>query len=249
MREKNVKRGRSRSVSTSPGLAPRSKKPVAASVVVEPQQVADRLSELGLTEEILRNAIIAGDLARAACTANDPPLFRGVTFWGRTTRALRELLAPAGWEKDDTAGFATVRNKQLGVAIVVVSGDMGTGSSDATVTPKSKYRKGTITIAAVDNNAAQLDLFDMVNEAPAPPTPDENGMLTWVLLVYRAPGSKEIRSELSLPSSVSDDGKMSDWAERIPLAPIPYGQGTSTPPPLAGEELDVPVARKPPEEK
>jgi len=186
--------------------------------LVEPQEVADRLSELGLTEEVLRNAIITGDMARAACTDNDPPLFRGVTFWGRTTRALRELLAPLGWAKDDTAGFATVRNNERGIAIVVVSGDMGTGSADATVTPKSKFRKGTITIAAVDNNAAQLDLFDMVNETP---------------------------------SSVSDDGRMSEWAKRIPLAPIPYGRagGSSTPPPVAGEELDVPVARKPPEEK
>lgn len=217
---------------------------VAASVLQETQQVAERLAELGLTEEVLRNALMAGDLARAACTENDPPLFRGVTFWGRTTRALRDQLAPQGWEKDDTAGFATVRNKAIGVAVVVVSGDAGTGDPGAT--PRSRFRKGAITIAVVDNNAQQLELFSLVREGPEPKQqpPDENGLITWALLSYRAPGSKEIRAELSLPSSIDDDGRMGEWTQRLILAPIPYDKGTSTPPPAPTSEIDVPVARK-----
>jgi hypothetical protein len=215
-----------------------------ARVFKESRDVTAELAALGLEEICLQRAIIAGDLARSACTPNDPPLFRGTMFWARTTRVLREELASLGFEAADISGLATTCNRERKVAIVVVSGDDGTGDADGE-SPHSKYRKGPLMIKVVGQNAEQLDLFSLMEMAPAPTATKPDEPATWILLVHRAPGTNEIRAELSLPREMSKDAKVTGWAKRIILKPIPSGE-TDSPGPTAPvtDPVDVPVGRK-----
>jgi hypothetical protein len=213
-------------------------------VVTTPSERAERLEKkFNLAQEQLHNAIIAGELARSACNSNHPPLYRGLKFWGESTCALRLQAAQSGYEGRDTVGFATSFNRALGVAIVVVAGDLATGIENG-IAPKTKYRKGTITIAAVEQNRTQLELFpEFYVDVPEQNVADAEGTETWFLLVSKDAATRELRAELSLPASMTADAKVTGWVERIILDPIPGDAvatpSSSQPPPV----VDVPVER------
>lgn len=56
--------------------------------------VANALAHLGLTAEILIEAIRRGELARDSCTKNDAPNAPGFYAWNGTVRGLRDILMP-----------------------------------------------------------------------------------------------------------------------------------------------------------
>jgi len=101
--------------------------PASVVVVSTPEHRAERLAKLNLKEEHFRNAIIAGENARSICTGNHPALYRGMKAWGEGTRTLRDETARSGYVADETAGFATALNRDLGIAIVIAAGDAATG--------------------------------------------------------------------------------------------------------------------------
>jgi hypothetical protein len=70
---------------------------------------------------------------------------------------------------------------------------------------------------------------------------DEDGPMTWFLLLHRS--DREIRSELSLPSAMSPDGRITRWQERIILSVIPLDTEIEIQPPQ-GIDLDIEVTRK-----
>ena len=111
-------------------------------------EVTNALTELGLTNEILREAILTGEAARDNCTANDPPSAPGFAAWARTVRALREILLPNNWSKNDDNNLSTVVSPDGSFAIAVVTGDEGSGQAGAK--PQTKYPKGPATIAVID---------------------------------------------------------------------------------------------------
>src|SRR5438132_852191 len=84
----------------------------------------------------------------------------------------------------DTWGLASALNKELGMPIVVVTGDVGTGTDDS-AGPKSKYPKGPFTAAAVERNAMQLELFPGYSVKLPQEDAEKNGRHTWVLLVHK----------------------------------------------------------------
>lgn len=175
-----------------------------------PIEVTGELTDLGLSVEILREAMLVGESARDTCTANDPPNAAGFDAWARTVRALREMLIPQGWTRNDDANFSTVISPDGRVAIAVATGDEGTGNPGAT--PKTKYPKGPATVAAIRNNRRQLLLFKS-NEIT---TGDD--VATWMLVRRRVEDS--LFSELSLPADLGEDERVVDWAVRIILEPI-----------------------------
>jgi hypothetical protein len=176
----------------------------------DPYDGRERLAELGLTVDDLHHAIRFGYLARLSCNANDPPAFVGIMFWGRTTRGLRERLAPLGWKKNDVKQ-STVMNADETIAILVSTGDDATGIADGD--PKSRFPKGPATKAAVTANG-QGELFPLDQVTKRRPT-------TWVLLqnVARCEDQIVIRAELSRPSLMDEDGRIGGWFERIILPP------------------------------
>src|SRR5216683_3152470 len=183
-------------------------------VLQGPVDVAIRLKELGLTPDILREAVSRGQAARETCTPNDPPAMVGIFGWGRTVRALRELLLSEGWDRSEDDNLSTVVNESKDIAIAVALGDALTGTSPPQ-TPKTKYPRGIATAAAIERNVSQLELFPPDQSIPRP-YPAKR--ITWLLLV--CPTENEVRCELSLPASVGEDDRVEAWMERIVLEPI-----------------------------
>ena len=183
----------------------------ATAIKTSPIEVVDALAELGLTSEILIEAIRRGEAGRDSCTANDAPCTPGFNAWAGTVRALRDILTPKGWAKNDDACYSRVISPDKSNAIAVVTGDDGTGNKD--VSPKTKYPKGTATQTAVSSNqyflfGESLSVEDEVLE----------NLITWMLLKKRVGDS--VFAELSLTSSMTKDGQVERWQTRIILKPI-----------------------------
>lgn len=217
-------------------------------VVSDPLLVDLRLSQLGLTKDVPRNAILAARVAWASCTENDPPSYAGQTLWAVATRVMREQLLTWGWIKSDAANFSTVVNGDGTLAIVVATGDSATGIEDAT--PKTKCPKGPLTEAAVQANGGQfaLALYPITEvQDPRPASDEDFTLATWVLLVFHgrnAYGQEEFRSELSLPKALGVDERIEDWHERIILDVITDDGGGPGVLPDVGPDLDIPVIRR-----
>jgi hypothetical protein len=200
-----------------------------------PDEVDAALAKLGLTRQPLQEAVLAGLLARDACTANDPPFFPGIFQWARTVRALREGLAPLGWSRSD-GNFCTTVEPGGAFAIAAASGSEHTGRVGRE-TPTTKRRKGPSTAEAVHTNA-QLYLFPEL----APAAAAEPDRATWVLLFHS--DGKEIRAELSLPDSIGDDGHIDGWRERIILGAQPLDGEIAPAAPDFGPDPTIDVRRK-----
>jgi hypothetical protein len=188
---------------------------------VDTSEVQSRLNQLGLDEKKLTEIVRRGYIAFASCTRNDPPFYPGFSAWAVMVRGLREYLLPH-WERSDESNYSLVINPAGTVAIAVATGDEMTGLP--TGSPATKSAKGASTVEAITSNQAQLDLpYDFPPiAAPADSaesvSPGEQRM-TWIFLVHRAQG--EVRSELSLPTSMRLDGRVDGWRERIILDPVP----------------------------
>lgn len=212
----------------------------------EPDEIQTRLAAIGgLTVAILHEAATQGELARADCTANHPPLAAAFNAWADTTRSLRDQLLPRGWMKSDEGNYAIVVSPDGQFAVVVASGDENTGS--LILPPKTKSPKGPRTYEIVSQNAVQLHLFEEVSDdeiRAALIAGTASNRLTWVLLIGRSDSMLQI--ELSLPQGIGEDGRPEDWAERIILPSIPLdGQAEAKlRGPEPGPDFDVDVTRR-----
>jgi hypothetical protein len=186
-----------------------------SNVKVSFREVTNALAELGLTKEILHDAILRGENTRDSCTANDPPSAPGFYAWAGSVRALRDILMPKGWKRNDDVNYSRVVNLELGVAIAVVTGDDGTGNQ--AVSPRTKYPKGPATQAAVTCNQGSLFRTTVL---PEPETEEQESWITWMLLRKRT--GDTVFAELSLPSSMSKDGQVESWQSRIILEPMTF---------------------------
>src|SRR5262245_61681670 len=158
-------------------------------------------------------------------TPNHPPVGIGISAWTEAVAALRDQLLPLGWTRSDERNYALVFDPEGSMAINVATGDAGTGRIDAV--PSNKAPKGVSTADAISVNQQQLEL-----DLPVPSMPHiygEDGPMTWFLLLHRS--DKEIRSELSLPSAMSPDGRITRWQERIILSMIPLDTEIEIQPP------------------
>lgn len=185
-------------------------------------EITNFLAELGLTQEVLTRAMIAGEAARDSCTANHPPSAPGYYAWSETTRVLREILAchPYEWTKNDDANFSTVVSPDRRVALTVDIGDERAGRR-LSLPPKTKYTKGPVTRQAVTLNAIRLSMMqpDLFESMSAPSEAgDIDGPLIWMLIRRR--DGDTLFSELSLPDQVEESGRVVGWAARLIFEPI-----------------------------
>lgn len=185
------------------------------SVVVQPDRVSDRLTELGLTEAIVHQALNIAHSFAARCTENHPRIYPGLVMWAETIKALRDLLRPYGWHSQEEGTYDRVINAEGTVGIAVASGNEAVGVSF--MTPSNRSPKGRNTVAAVQLNC-QLDMFGM----PEPVGEEEEVKEgeTWLLLHFFDAHKGERRIELSRPRTIAKDGRIVDWFERIILTPL-----------------------------
>lgn len=203
--------------------------------------VTTRLAELGLDQMDLLEAVMQGMFARSECTLNDPPLSAGFITWARTVRVLREKLIPKQWTRSDEGNYPLVVNPVGNLAIAVATGDESTGIAMAN--PMTKSPKGPRTQSAIEVNQYQSSLFEAFPEFEIPETP-HNDRVTWILLQHYDQSKKEVRFEMSLPSSYS--GKVDGWSERIILSALPFDPTTVIPVSIVPNlpDIDIPLIRR-----
>jgi hypothetical protein len=216
--------------------------PQQSTIHIKPSDVANRLRELGISEAVLRTAVIHSHVEVARCTKNDPKALPGYLYWAKTTGFLRDELAGAGWEPDFGAGSEPTVRPGGKVAVVVANGDANTGRRG--VTPTTKHTKGRVMELAVQANSPYrvMSFSDLEPSFPAvDPLPDR---LTWILLLYVLK-DQEIRLELSLPDGIDTNGHVVSWGERLILTPISLAVNQTArgnPPSM----INVPVRRRQP---
>ena len=208
------------------------------SVYTEPDDVKARLAAMGLTDEPLIHAARRWYLSWISFTANHPSFGIGIAAWMEAVAALREGLLPTGWTRSDEKNYALVVHPDGSTAINVATGDAGTGIPTANVSNKAP--KGISTADAISVNQVQLEL-----DLPVPDMPHvrgDDGPLTWFLLLHRA--ETEVRCELSLPSQLSADGRITRWQERIMLPSVPLDGAEIEIMVPEGPDLDIDIKRK-----
>jgi len=215
-----------------------------ALLYAEPYEVDNKLAELGLTRESLRKVVGFGFLAWTNCSENHPPLFAPIAAWAETVRALREYTITLGWKRCDANNYSRVIDPTGRIAIAVATGDEVTGCQCPERAPSTKTPKGPNTAEAVALNQFQFDLFPtlMPNRSSTATFMGRGDLATWILLIYRA--HNEIRSELSLPSSIGNDDRVNGWRERILLPPILRDSASIDIAPPSQPDLDVEVKRR-----
>ena len=67
------------------------------------------------------------------------------------------------------------------------------------------------------------------------------GRSTWIFLIYRDMRKGEILYEISLPRSMSKDGHVDDWVERIIFPPTPFDISTTKPGEDDGQTPEISV--------
>lgn len=207
-------------------------------ICLDPDEVNERLARMGLTAEPLLHAARRWYLSAVSFTANHPPFGIGIAAWMEAVAALREGVLPLGWARSDEKNYALAIHPHGSIAINVATGDAGTGCPE--LNASNKAPKGISTADAITVNQVQLEL-----ELPVPDLPHvrgEEGPLTWFLLLHRA--ATEVRCELSLPSEMSSDGRITRWQERIMLPSIPLDGAEIEVVAPEGPDLDIDVKRK-----
>lgn len=202
-----------------------------------PEEIASRLEQLGVNEGALREAIYQGHLQRTRLTLNHPVIYHGLNMWGEVVAALREQLRPLDWVREDIGSYALTAHEELKLAISVASGDEATGNPAAH--PSNRSRKGRNTVEAIEANR-QLELFEQL----PPEDQVEEGKQTWVLMHHTDTSRGEIRVELSRPSNIGKDGKITEWAERIILNSIPFDDDLVEIYAPSGPDIDIDIRRK-----
>jgi hypothetical protein len=180
-------------------------------LIPNPNEVAAaRLAQLDLTAPELLLAVRAGIGARRTATLNHPPSHGGQMDYGERIATLRETLVPKGWTRRNDRNMCFVDHPDRMLTVMTALGSAGTGTADPVTTQRSR---GEVTRKVVRENA-QLELDLQLDGLMPAPVVDES-IPTWVLLVH--PTDDEVRSELSKPWHISEEGYIDTWVERIPL--------------------------------
>jgi hypothetical protein len=217
---------------------------LAVTVYEEPVEANNRLAELGLNADLLRDACRHGQLAWASCTSLHPRIYPGVAAWAETIAALREALIPKGWVSSEYGGLSLIVNPSGTIAIAATTGNEGTGHPEYQLT--TGYSKGARTAQAVAVNHLQRDLFSRDDYLPNMPQ-EHQTRTTWFLLFRRDVAKRELLCELACPSNVALNGFIDAWSERIMIEPTPFDDDDVNLKPLGdvpGPDVEIEIKRR-----
>jgi len=189
-------------------------------IYIDQYDVDERLAQFGLERETFVTAAQENYAAFAACTANHPPTYPGLSAWAETNRSLADGLTILRWGTSQSErNLPLVVNHAETMAITASSGDEDTGREDGF--PCTRSSKGPCTADFLKVNKKQQKFFFMEDPADIAAAMQKPGRSTWIFLVCRDLQRNELRYELSRPIAMSDDGHVDDWAERIIFPPTP----------------------------
>jgi hypothetical protein len=177
-----------------------------------------KLSELGLSINFLKSAIIYGYKKDRKKSPFAPRTYGGMTKWGETCIGLREVLIPLNWELSERYNLSRTISPTGKLGIVVSSGNAGV--SNENYAPTTLNKKGELSVSVVEgNNEVQLNLFPLhLIGGEKRKKYDLGRMLHWFLLYYN--DGNKLWFELSLPRELNKDGRISSWFERIIFSPV-----------------------------
>jgi len=205
----------------------------ALPAVTHYEAVQGKIEEMGLSADILERAILEGLSQFKKVTPLHPVTAGGSRTWEEINASLRIQLLPfEGWGFSHLRGLTLTHNKDLGITLVVTSGNKYTGIIE--VQPKTKNAKGKSTQDYVGRN---YSLFEV--ESDNATSIEQVGIdpnETWVLLYHIDKQAKEIRFELSLPKGMHEsEGRLQidSWEHRIVFDAVPFTREIE-----AGEEPD-----------
>lgn len=184
-------------------------------------QTQSRLSEIfGCEEKLFLQVIKDAYLCRTETTKNHPKTYGGIKQYNEGICFLREELAPYSYVAYEEVGSNWVLNTSRNVAITVMAGNSWVGRSGGFTTNhkelkpkqgKNRNPRGSM-FAKIAHAQLQNDLFSQTNKP---------SFGCWVLMYFIDFKSNVIRSELSLPSKMTPDGKyIEQYHERIMLSEI-----------------------------
>lgn len=172
------------------------------------------LESLGLSLDIVVQAVLSAEMDRRLTSPYQPPTAPGFRCWATACGVLAERLVPLGWERTLVKGLPRLINHSNGTAICVIGGDEGTGVKWAT--PHSRTSRGPASTTLVSANQMALEFV--------PPLPEEaleDWERNWWLLIFSEGAT--VRSELSLAVGLDEKKKLAAWKTRI-LIDLPQGR-------------------------
>jgi hypothetical protein len=215
--------------------------------VPDPGGDADsQLAALGLRATYFHDAIRAGEAPRRRVTPNHPVNTAGSYDYAERVATLREILfVEAGWNRLDINQVALTVNPARDMAIGVMQGDARTGLPGHPH-PKGKRPMGAAKYNLIIRN--ELALFPRP-AADGEVTLDEGELASlqcWFLLTFRYQHGDvvKVRSELSLPTSVSPGGTIAEYQRRILLPEITFEGVIDYLPDDGDDDFDVPVEER-----
>ncbi len=189
-------------------------------VVVDPIEIEEDISgRFGVSSAELKGVAEGILSAFSKVTSLHPKGFNGTSGWAEGSAAIRSVLIPKGWHPEDPQNQPRIVSKKLSVAITVSSGSSFTGVE--TKTPQTRNDKGSQTSSSVRFNAKQTELFPAHGQV-IPLRPQQGGQSLWIFLYYIDRDNKELRYELSQPTAMSEDDKISEWAVRYVFPPLKF---------------------------
>lgn len=195
-------------------------------VLVEPNVVEETLVRLfGLSLGEFREVARATYRGFVGVSALHPKGFNGTTAWADGSAALRQVAIPKGWKPDDPNNQPRIISQDGRTSITVSSGDQLTGTQVEGRDPQTRNDKGTQTAQSVFVNPRQGQLFPALHAGEkSKVVPIRTGdKALWVLLYYIDLDAQEVRSEISLPSTMSENDKICGWSHRLILPSMEFG--------------------------
>ncbi len=142
---------------------------------------------------------------------------RGSAALGPRDESLSRATDPAGWTFDNPSNLARTIHPSGDFAVVLATGDEGTGLPGSGAGPR--HSRGYATEQAIHANGQLAFEFDaLVRLTAAGRAAGVGHLQTWFLLYHPTPEC--FRAEVSLPRDF-ERGRITRWAERILLPPLP----------------------------
>lgn len=202
-------------------------------IITDLKEVELKLKHLGINSEILIEACKAGVLSRSNSTAFDTKGQPGYIQWNDTNSKLRLLTHNQGWEVYQENGIEGIISKDKKIRIIPSSGNAATGNPNQPASNKNPKGEGSIKL---------IDKGKQGNIFTGFPEQDAEEFETYILLYYA--NDKELRMELSKPSSIDTHGKIKAWEERLILPKQALNDIEIMPDENNKDEIDIPVIRK-----
>lgn len=212
-------------------------------VLVDSDQIEAQLrQQFGATLGEMEAIAVAIYRAFVQVSALHPKGFNGTSGWAEGCANLRAVMIPKGWLPMDPQNQPRVVSKNLKVAITVSSGTAHTGVADQI--PQTRNDKGAQTANSVNFNARQGLLFPGPVASRDATWHVSGGQSLWMFLYYIDFENRELRYELSQPTSMSDTDKVNDWSMRYIFPSLRFSAEADEQESFDTPDIDIEVTPK-----